>query len=295
MSLYDRLAGRADAPAVSLPSSSPLTWPAAGLDVGTDLRGAQVALLHWLQQGGITTPPVLDLVVALDVSASFEDEHRAGVTNDLLVRLVPWGLTFDRNRSLELITFSSGAASAHLVGSLTAENCRGFVSREVVARVPGWCGATDYSHPIERALRHGGWLAADATEDGAARPGLFGRLFGGRPSAAAAAAAEADGARAGLRRPLLVLFITDGDNQDKIRARAVLRASQQRRDAVYFLFLGISNQGSRFPFLEAIGAEFDNTGFVAVDDLRAFVRLSHEALNERLIGPELLRWLRQPG
>jgi len=285
MSLFDRLAGRPEGRAAS-PASSP---PPA--EIGLDLRAAQVALLQWLQHGGIVMPPELDLVVALDVSASFEDEHRAGVTNDLLVRLVPWGLTFDRNRSLELITFSSGAASAHLVGSLTAENCRGFVSREVIARVPGWCGATDYSHPIERALRHGGWLAGAAGEDRVDRPGLFGRLFGGRSPAAAPTEDECTGSR----RPLLVLFITDGDNQDKDRARAVLRASQQRRDAVYFLFLGISNQGSRFPFLEAIGAEFDNTGFVAVDDLRAFVRLSHEALNERLIGPELLRWLRQPG
>lgn len=245
-----------------------------------NLPQAQAALIRSLNLGGITTPPVVDVAVVLDVSGSFEDEHRAGVTNDLLTRLVPWGVTFDRDRQLDLITFSSGARSAYPVGAVTADNYPGYIAREVIGRVPGWGGATDYSYPIERALQQFGWLASP---DESPAGGLFGRLFG-RASAPSAAPRAA-------RRSSLVIFITDGDNHDKPRTRQVLRDSQARGDGVYFLFLGVSNQGSRFPFLEAIGDEFDNTGFVAIRNLRAFVQQTDEELNGQLLGPELLRWL----
>ena len=247
-----------------------------------NLPQAQAALIRSLNLGGITTPPEVDVAVVLDVSGSFEDEHRAGVTNDLLTRLVPWGVTFDRDRQLDLITFSSGARSAHPVGAVTPDNYQGYIAREVIGRVPGWGGATDYSYPIERALQQFGWLAAP---DESAAGGLFGRLFGrGRSNAATPQVA---------RRSSLVIFITDGDNHDKPRTRQVLRESQARGDGVYFLFLGVSNQGSRFPFREAIGDEFDNTGFVAIRNLRAFVQQTGDDLNGQLLGPELLRWLGQ--
>ena len=58
----------------------------------------------------------------------------------------------------------------------------------------------------------------------------------------------------------------------------------------YLLFLGISNQGSRFPFLESIGDKFRNTGFVSIPNLRKFVQMSDEEINQQLIGDELLAW-----
>lgn len=247
-----------------------------------NLQKSQTALQLCLQKSGIVKPPVVDVAVVLDVSGSFKDEHEDGTSNDLLTRLVPWGATFDRDRKLDLITFSDGARSAHHVGEVTPDNYQGYVAREVIGRVPGWCGATDYSYPIERALRQFGWLASDQAP--ASAGGFLSRLFGGGRSAAAPGQPSA-------KRSSLVIFITDGDNNDKPRTRQVLRESQERGDEVYFLFLGVSNQGARFPFLEAVGDEFDNTGFVAIKDLRGFVRLSDEELNERLLGAELLRWL----
>lgn len=89
-----------------------------------------------------------------------------------------------------------------------------------------------------------------------------------------------------------MLFVTDGDNFDKARTIQVLNESERRRDEVYFLFIGISNQGSSFPFLEQIGDAFGNTGFVAIKDLREFVRKSDAELNGELLSEELLGWLR---
>jgi len=72
----------------------------------------------------------------------------------------------------------------------------------------------------------------------------------------------------------------------------VLGASQARHDEIYFLFLGISNQGSSFPFLNQIGDAFDNTGFVNIRNLRAFVQQTDEEVNQKLLTEELTTWLK---
>ena len=98
----------------------------------------------------------------------------------------------------------------------------------------------------------------------------------------------------GEKKPSLVIIGTDGDNNepgDKERTMRVLRESEARRDQVYFLFLGISNQGSTFPFLETLGDKFGNTGFVPIPNLRQFNALGDEALNDYLIKDELRDWL----
>ncbi|HSI47425.1 MAG TPA: VWA domain-containing protein [Ideonella sp.] len=238
-----------------------------------NLQKSQASLQLCLQKAGVTQPPVVDMAFLLDVSGSFEDEHREGITNDLLTRLVPWGLTFDPDKKLDVITFSHSAASVFEVGAVTADNYQGYVGREIVAKVPGWCGGTDYSHALEQALRGFGWLKG-------AEPGLLGKLFGRKAEVKA-------------KKRSLVVMVTDGENNDHARTRQVLRESQQRGDEVYFLFLGISNQPGQFGFLEAIGDEFDNTGFLAVTNLRHFVAQSDDELNQSLLLPELLTWLKR--
>lgn len=245
-----------------------------------NLEKSQAALQLCLAKAGILTPPTVDLAFVLDVSGSFEDEHRAGITGQLLTRLVPWGLTFDPDRQLEVFTFSSGPGSAHAVGAVHAGNYGGYVEKHIVARVPGWGAGTDYSYVIDSVLRRFGW------QQEAAQPGLLTRFWGqfcGQPQKSPE---NAPG------RPTLVIFVTDGENSDHARTLDVLRASQQRGDGVYFLFLGISNQGSRFPFLEKIGGLFANTGFVAIKDLKDFVTRDDAAVNQALLGEELLAWLR---
>jgi len=241
-----------------------------------NLEKAQASLQLCLQKAGVVTPPQLDMAFVLDVSGSFEDEHQDGTTNDLMTRLVPWGLTFDPDKKLDVITFSNGPRSVHSVGAVTAQNYRGYVAQNIIGRVPGWCGGTDYSFAIEEALRSFGWL-----DNTGRKASLIGKLFGQKDEAPK------------QRRRSLVVFVTDGDNTDHARTMEVLRASEARQDQVYFLFLGISNQGSRFPFLEKIGDAFGNTGFAAINDLRRFVAMSDEELNEALLQQELLDWMKQ--
>jgi hypothetical protein len=184
-------------------------------------------------------------------------------------------MTFDPDQKLDVFTFSDGEASAHYVGEVNPRSYEDYVARTIIGRVPGWNGATEYSWVLEQTLRHFGWMQPKPK-------GFFSKLFaGGAPEKPPA------------RRKSLVIFVTDGDNSDKIRTEEVLAASQARGDEVYFLFLGVSNQGGRFPFLKKIGDRFDNTGLVVISDIRGFVSQTDEQLNATLLGDELVRWLKR--
>ncbi|WP_144630468.1 VWA domain-containing protein [Bordetella genomosp. 13] len=242
-----------------------------------NLEKSAKSLVLSLEKAGIVTPPVLEVGFGLDVSGSFEDEHMDGTTSELLTRLIPWGLAFDPDRKLDVFTFSNGERNAHHVGDVNAQNYQDYVRRNIAGKVPGWNGGTDYSYLIERTLEHFGWAQAK-------QPGFFGRLMGRKAETAA-----------GQRKRSVIFIATDGENSDKARTIDVLRASEARQDKVYFIFLGVSNQGSRFPFLESLGDQFSNTAFVAIPDLRKFVAMSDEDLNAQLIGDELLAWFGAKG
>lgn len=241
------------------------------MPLSLNLTKGEQSLKLCLQKSGVVTPPRVDVAFVLDVSGSFDDEHREGVTDALLARLVPWGMTFDPDRKLEVFTFSSGPRSVARAGSVTADNYEGYVRREILQRVPGYGGGTDYSYVLEDVLKAFGWIPSG---------GLLSRIFGGGEPAAPA-------------RRGLVLFVTDGENADHARTAQVLAQSQQRGDAVYFLFVGISNQGGDFPFLREIGDRFGNTGLTVIRNLRQFAAQDDDALNTGLLQPELIDWLKR--
>lgn len=225
-----------------------------------------------LEKSGIPTMPRLDMALFMDVSGSFEDEHEQGVTTDLMTRLAPYGLNFDPDRKLDVFTFSNGPGSAHKVGELTESNYEDYVRRHIIRKVPGWNGATDYSHVLELALKEFGWIPTKA--------GFFGRMMGRKDETKA-------------RKRSLFFFVTDGDNQDKDRTTRILRESEAREDEVYVLFLGVSNGGGRFEFLENVGDLFGNTGFREIADVRAFIGKSDEEINAFLLDDELVGWLKR--
>lgn len=170
---------------------------------------------------------------------------------------------------------------------VTADTVEGYVRREVINKVPGWNGGTDYSYVLEKNLQHFGWV--NGAPAPAAKPsgGFFKKMFGSsEPAAPVATAAPMKKDRS------LVIHITDGDNSDKDRTEQILAESEARKDEVYFLFIGFSNQGGDFPFLKKIGDRFGNTGLVVVRDLEKFTSQSDDELNELLLGDELVGWLK---
>ena len=248
-----------------------------------NLEKSRANLQLCLAKAGINVVPKLDLAFALDVSGSFLDEHRTGITARLLDRLIPWGLTFDPDQQLEVFTFSNGVRAAHAVGAVNASNHAGFMSEQIVGKVPGWGGGTDYAPVLEKVLDHFGWLPAKAACTSLWQ--RIGQQWFDKP-------VEENRQQRDCTSSLLIV-VTDGENDDQAQTLRVLMESQTRRDGVYILFIGISNQHRAFPFIEGLGERFANTGFVAINDLRGFVALDDQAINEKLLSQELLAWLRQ--
>lgn len=236
-----------------------------------------------LQKAGIISPPQVDLAFDLDVSGSFDDEHKDGTTNDLLTRFVPWGMAFDPDQKLDVFTFSDGSEHAHYVGDVTPNTYEDYVRRNIINKVPGYNSGTDYSYVIEKNLEHFGWKPTSGIAQ--EKKGFFGRILGGSNPAPASMPVE--------KKRSIVIFVTDGDNSDKQRTEQVLAESEAREDGVYFLFLGVSNNNKKFPFIEHLGERFGNVGFVAINDVAKFVQQSDDDLNRVLLGDELLEWLKK--
>jgi hypothetical protein len=249
-----------------------------------DMNKSAGALRLALAKHGITAAPNADLAFDLDVSGSFDDEHRGGLTQSLLSRLVPWSMVFDPDNKIDVFTFSDGLNHAHHVGDVTPDTTDGFIQDRIIGKVPGYNGSTDYSYVLEANLRHFGWIPGSVVP--AKKAGILGGLFRRtEPTAIGQPAPE--------RKKSIIIFVTDGENADKDRTEHVLADSENRQDEVYFLFIGVSNQRGAFPFLKKIGDQFTNTGLVIIDDLPGFVKKTDEEINDILIGDELIKWLKK--
>ncbi len=257
-----------------------------------EMAKAKGALQFALMKAGVPNPPKLAVGVALDVSGSYEDEHKDGSTNDILTRLVPWGLVFDDNGEIDLATFSDGKAHAHFVGeSLNAKSYQGYVKRNIINKVPGWSSGTDYSYVLDKFLVHNGWKKDSAPQAAPQeKSGMFGSLFGKKPASAPVAASVPT-----VGKDALIVLQTDGDcsGSDKARTEALLQEMQDKGYRVYVLFLAYANGNPDFSFLERMADKFSNTGMHVIRDLPAFVNADNDQLNAWLINDELIAWLKK--
>ncbi len=254
------------------------------MSLQTNLEKSKDSLLQTLNTRGVNTPPTAELGFDLDVSNSFDDEHRDGLTQQLLLRLVPWGMLFDPDQKMDIFTFSDGEKRANYVGEITPDTCDKYIQKNIIGAVEGYGGGTDYSYVIQKNLQHFGW-----TEGGAFLPmkkkSRLATLFKREVKTETVLVEQ---------KRSLVIFVTDGEcnPSDEERTRKILSDSEDRKDRVYFLLIGISNQGVEFDFLNEIADRFANTGLVIIDNLREFVQKTDEEINATLVGDELVEWLK---
>jgi hypothetical protein len=238
-----------------------------------------------LEKKGILKMPELEVCSAIDVSGSFIGEHRAGLTSTFLTRIVPWGITFDPDGKIDVFTFSNGRASAHYVGAIDASNYVAYVGENIVEKVPGWGGATDYSHVLRMILSHFGWGKQDEAPAPTKRPGFFARLFGG---AKRAAVEQASGE---AQRRAIVFFVTDGVGDDPAETTKVIGEAEREGYETFFVLVGMSNSTREFPLLKSLAADHGNVIFRKIEDISAFNKMSDESLNEFFLDDKLTAWL----
>ncbi len=205
---------------------------------------------------------------------------------------MPLAKVLDPDGKIDLITFSGGKDTVQHLGAIDESNVRGYIVDNVVDKVRGWTGGTTYSYALEEALRIFGWLPCNHDHE-PAKPRFWQRLLGLTSSDLPKSAPM----HRHQKKRSIVLFVTDGENdpgdsfRDKQRTREVLLTSQHRRDDVYFLFIGACEH-EEFTFVEAIAKEFKNTGIVMATDPEAFVNLPDDQLIAKLLGRELVDWLK---
>lgn len=267
-----------------------------------DLHKAENNLRLSLLKVGIHNPPVAEVGFNMDVSGSFEDEHRDGLTNIVMARLVPWGLVFDPDKKLDVFSFSSnhgGKPAAYYVGEVTAENYSDYVKRNIIGKVPNWNGGTLYAPVLQMNRQHFGWIDGPATSAPAPEPkrgGLLGGLAnligGGHSSTTPAPAAAPSGFPP--KRKTLILFVTDGENDDHSQTMKVLQEMQDNGEHIYIQFFGINNDPRvKFEFLQEAADKFDNTGLYICRDIKAFANMSDAEVNDCIISDELIGWLKK--
>ena len=92
----------------------------------------------------------------------------------------------------------------------------------------------------------------------------------------------------GSSLPAFGIFITDGENSDRIGTNSAIRDSSYCK--IFYQFVGIGNE--RFNYLQKLddldGREVDNTAFVKVSD---FAKLSDDELYDKLL-EQYPQWLR---
>ncbi len=183
------------------------------------------------------------VVVVLDYSGSMSSLYSNGTIQRTIDKLVPLGLTFDDNGSIDVYLFQN---TYRKMDDLNLTNYERYI--KTVVETSGYTmGGTAYA-PVLKAIIQGG-----THQEG----GFLG--FGAKTVVDSAIVDNGD--------PTFILFITDGENADRNATDDIIRKSSEMN--VFIQFIGIGNE--RFTYLMKLddmpGRKRDNTGFSKMKDL----------------------------
>ena len=250
------------------------------------LHKATESLKLELQKRSVDTIIPCQVKMAMDVSGSFDDEHRQGYTQDLMNRFMPFALIFDKDGVIDSYTFASKAGR---LPKIDKDNFDSYIQNKVI-NCYGYNGGTCYKPVLEL-------IAEDASphdivtggQDGvAAKPaGFFGKLFGKKdvPEQPAIAPTTIKGEV----EKELVFFVTDGDASDTDKAKEFIQ--KMGKDNIFFVFISVGDQDIKL-FKES----FENTPYsiyfkLTKDQIRDLHSWSDEKMYDLLLKPSLIAWM----
>ncbi len=183
------------------------------------------------------------VVAVLDYSSSMGNLYSKGVVQRTINRLVPLGLAFDNNNSLDVYLFQNDYRK---LDNLTLFNYENYV-KDIIIASDYSMGGTNYA-PVLKAI----------IEGGSYKQGGF--LGFNRQTITTKAIVDNE-------IPTFVLFITDGENSDKTETDKIIKRSSDMN--IFIQFIGIGNK--KFKYLKQLdnmlGRNRDNTGFSKMKDL----------------------------
>jgi len=255
------------------PTAAPTAAPAAAPAVSLEKRRLislektlqdKPAMLSLVKTAGISLEKkglgehTAKVQVVLDISASMNGLYRRGAVQRLVERVLALGLRFDDDGEVEVITLGKGSQVA---ASMTVSNYVGYTDL-LLAHHP-LEGATYYARAMASVRELNTGSSSDRTQ----------------PLKAAV--------------PTYVLFVTDGEPNDRKEAEAQIRAAAY--EPIFWQFIGI---GRGFAFLEKLddlaGRYIDNADFFSVteDELLGKKQISDDLLFGRLM-QEYPAWIPQ--
>ena len=210
------------------------------------------------------------VALVLDISGSMESEYRRGRVQTIVERLLALGARFDDNQAID--TFAFGVKCYDL-GELPESNFDGWVKRVILKKYslePG----TNYAGVMKMIMQHYYPNTVKLVKGG---------FFGGSKETLPTSPVKS------TEDPAYVMFITDGNNDDKGATDLAITAAANL--GIFWQFIGIG--GSSFGYLEKLdemeGRLVDNANFFQA---RNIDQLSDEELYGLMLG-EFPDWLKK--
>lgn len=227
------------------------------MSISLEKRAEKVGIV--LAKRNILKAPTVRAGMALDISGSTRTMYNNGTMQETVERLLAMAMTFDDNGELDAWTFENGFSE---LPTITASNLNGYVNNKILNNnsVRKW-GGTSYS-PVMKEITESYFPAASSS--------WMSSVFK-KPAAT-------------NNTPAMVMFITDGENDDRKQAAAVLREAQKNN--VYWQLVGVG-PASYFGFLNEMANELPNVGFVNMQSLD----MSDDELYDQLITDEFCQWV----
>lgn len=208
----------------------------------------------------------------LDVSGSFHNEHRNGYTNDLLTRILPFALLFDKDGVLDMFSFGNESLS---LTQVTERNFIGYVKNNVMNQknYNGW--ATNYKPAFKDLFDNG--VKEEVVE--VASNGFWGKVFGGTKQTKEMKSIGKH----------LSFFVTDGFPSDPLESIDFFKSYIDPEHFIVFISIsGISIDHLNFNYRNKKNSNYIN---ITHEELSLLSEKSDEDLYEMFLTPTLIDWM----
>jgi hypothetical protein len=261
-------------------------------------QAQQVSSIHLKKHGvDLSRLPEMCVKVVLDVTGSFKEEFDDGHIQAALSRLFGFAINMDKSEQMQVITFEQRAHTCRY--PVTHANVDTYIRDHILNdnSVPKW-GATLYAPAIHAVYEasfpdhthlHSSHSLHSHLSLGGSLGGAGHGLLSGMKSLfhhKAEVVADAQPSQGNFAAvPTLVLFITDGANNDHEEARRAFIAASEV--PIFFALIGVGPH-YHFDFLREMADSVSDCEFVNLEH----VRQPDEQLFSQLITPKLTSWLK---
>lgn len=218
------------------------------------------------------------VILALDISGSMHGMFSDGTVQEIVERILAIGINMDDNREIDVFLFGGSSIEAK---SATINNIKGYTQKEITSKY-NLQNTTEFALVIKDIAKKYGHLESSVEQQ---VKGIR-RFFKNKIKSFLK---ETPNNVSFDKTPVIVFFITDGDNFDHSRSEVLIKKLSNK--PIFWQFVGIGN--SHFSFLEKLdkmeGRTVDNANFFDAGDIKL---INDSVLYDRILN-ELPLWYKE--